>query len=65
MARFFGKPSINDHLDDLIRSWFGNTGTQSVRDHGSKPRHDDDQDGGSNWPEHTRRILTTVTTSHR
>jgi len=53
MAIFFGKPSINDHLDDLIGSWFGNTGIRSVRDHGSKPPHDDGQDGGSSWPDHT------------
>ncbi len=44
MARFFGKPSINDHLDDLIGSWFGKAPTQPVRDHGSKPPHDESQD---------------------
>ena len=40
MARFFGKPSINDHLDDLIGSWFGKVPTPPVNDHGSKPNSD-------------------------
>ncbi len=50
MARFFGKPSINDHLDDLIGSWFGKAPTQPVKDHGSQPPHDDSQDDGSSRP---------------
>ncbi len=32
MARFFGKPSINDHLDDLIGSWFGKVPGPAVND---------------------------------
>jgi VCBS repeat-containing protein len=43
MARFFDKPSINDHLDDLIGSWFGKVPTSPVKDHEFRPPHDDSQ----------------------
>ncbi|MGB6948732.1 MAG: hypothetical protein WBD84_05975, partial [Methyloceanibacter sp.] len=42
MARFFRKPSINDHLDDLFGSWFGK---------GGAPEHPHtEQPAESGWP---------------
>jgi len=50
MARFLGRPSINDHLDNVIGSWFGNSGRHGGKDHGSRP-HNNDETERHSWPD--------------
>jgi VCBS repeat-containing protein len=50
MARFFGRPSLNDHLDDLMGSWFGKGGQHDIEDRHSSPRHDDGSNEQDGWP---------------